>query len=185
MKVAPLDHLHAHLLQQHVLMSFHGVMSQEMLSFIAAQIQACETDIMLGNRLFAVVIELAQNISKYSKDQRFSVLERKNIGFGLIAIVETEQAYHIHANNLSDLEHISTILQRCAHISSLSPNDLRRYYRQQRKVPRTDGKKGGNIGLIEMARKASQPLEVKTFPTQEADLFYCHIEVTLEKNRAH
>jgi hypothetical protein len=176
-----LETLHQQLLGNQVLMAFHGIMSQEILSFMAAQIQTSEPDAVLGNRLFAIIIELAQNINKYSMDKRFSVLERKEIGFGLISIVESETAYHVHATNLSDLEHISVILQRCSHVNGLSETELRRYYRQQRKLPRTDGKKGGNIGLIEMARKASRPINVKTLASERADLFYCHIEVVLDK----
>jgi hypothetical protein len=52
-------------------------------------------------------------------------------------------------------------------LRSLGPDELKALYKERRKNPPPEGSRGAGLGLIEMARKASRPIEIDFTPVDE------------------
>jgi hypothetical protein len=50
--------------------------------------------------------------------------------------------------------------------------ELKQFYKDRIKLPRIDGRQGGRVGLIDIARKAGGPLTYQVFPVDDANSFF-------------
>ena len=62
--------------------------------------------------------------------------------------------------------------QRLAEIAALSPDELKALYRQKLKEDPDVDSKGATLGLIEIARRASAPIEYDFFEIDTQTTFY-------------
>lgn len=123
-------------------------------------------------RLFSIFIELAQNISYYSLETNVFDLTANDYGVGTIAIYDTDSHYILVAGNMIEKEFGTQIVERCQEINSLNRDELRKLKRELRKQPRREGHKGGNIGLVHIALKSEEPLEIKSLDVNEKQAFF-------------
>lgn len=130
-------------------------------------------------KIFKIFIELTQNISFYSAEVTKT---DKSIGIGILVIRETEKYIYMHAGNEVHSEDVFPILDKCEFINSLDREELRKYKREQRNLPR--GVKGGaHIGLIQVALTSANPLDIKVTPiNDELSFFSVTVKVDKEEN---
>lgn len=152
-------------------MAFQGMFSQEILTLLGKSLQNAPDAKNISKRLFALVVEMTQNIHHYSAHKMFSQKDNRDIGVGVIAISETEDFYQVSSGNYIYKEDVDTILERSRFINSLNENELKLYYKEQRKMPPRPGKPGANLGLIDMRRKSGQPLDI-TIEEEDGQYFY-------------
>lgn len=141
-------------------LAFHGMFSQDVLSLIGLSLKNTPDSQVLSKRLFAIVIEMAQNIHHYSAEKVWSEKDQRKIGIGVVAIAENDEYYIISSGNYADVKDVPNIVERSNYINKLTPDELRDYYREQRKAPQREGKPGANLGFIDMVRKSGNPIEV-------------------------
>jgi len=149
-------------MQNHnVILSFKGEISQEILlsigDLLKEKLSHEETQQRVIKKVFFIFIELAQNIDRYSSEN--TVIEEKPVGMGVLFIRECDTHFTIFAGNVVSPDEAADITEQCAIINPLSPDELKRYYKEQLKKPREEGKIGGGVGLISVVRKAGNPLE--------------------------
>lgn len=161
-------------------MAFQGMFSQEILTLLGKSLQNTPDAKNISKRLFALVVEMTQNIHHYSAHKMFSQKDNREIGVGIIAISETEGFYQVSSGNYVSKEDALTILERSHFINSLDENELKLYYKEQRKMPPRPGKPGANLGLIDMRRKSGQKLEV--IIEQEADQYFYILTLKVSKS---
>jgi len=125
-----------------------------------------------GKRLFSVFIEMAQNISYYSAETNHFGSEKDKYGVGTVMIYEDANNYVLTAGNLIEKTFGEAITERCKEINTLNTNELRKLKKELRSKPRSEGQKGGNIGLVHMALKSGEPLEVETKGVDEQHSFF-------------
>jgi len=75
----------------------------------------------------------------------------------------------------SDLPPLTALLDSLA---KLDADGLKACYREQRRRPREDGSPGAGLGLIDMARKSSRPLEYRVRDI-DADTAYFHLTAVI------
>lgn len=113
----------------------------------------------VGKRLFAVFMELAQNVSLYSSEKNH--LESVNKwGVGMLVVYEKENVFTLVSGNMVKNEVLEQIVAKCNEINMLDRENLRAMKRQYRSQETPADHKGGNIGLIQVALKVDLPLEV-------------------------
>lgn len=170
------------LLEQDIITMYQGPMSQTILAKLAKQLRESEENYLLSKRLFAILIELGQNINHYSEQRQRTISEEKEVGCGMIVVMQTAENYTVAATNLIKTTDVERITAHCDYINSLNQKDLRKFYRTQRRATRQDGHYGGNIGFIEMVRKSNKPLKVR-FQTNatNTELSILSIQVTLSR----
>lgn len=153
--------------QNKVSLAFQGMISQDLLSLIGLSLRRKPDNEVLAKRLFGMVVELAQNIYHYSAEKSYSEKDKKNVGVGIIAIGEADDYYLVCSGNMVDLSKTNAILTRANFINGLDKEGLRKFYSEQRRMPRREGTPGANIGLIEMVRKSGNPLICEVEPVDD------------------
>jgi hypothetical protein len=163
-------------------LAFQGMVSQEMLSLIGLSLKRKSGDNeMLSRRLFAIVVELAQNIYHYSADKAYSEKDKTNVGVGIITISENTDSYTVSSGNLIESSKGQRIKEKCDYINTLDAEGLKQFYKEQRRLPKPEESKGANLGFIDLARKSSNPLKFSITPVSEQHSFFT-LSVKIKKD---
>jgi hypothetical protein len=119
------------------------------------------SDRKMINRIFAILVEQMQNIIKYSvqrttggKGDDLFVLSS-----GLIAVGVEGDHYSVISGNVIQNQDIDRIKDRLDRIIAMDQDGLKEHYKAMRKMEPDERSRGAGLGFIEMARKASKPLE--------------------------
>ncbi len=175
--------LYPSLAHKDVILMYQGEMSQTILAKMARRLRQAEENYLLSKRLFAIIIELGQNINHYSEKREFSIDEKKEVGYGMFVVQKTETHYIFTAANKIKTNKIEKMKNHCEHINSLNAKELRSFYRSQRRATRQDGHYGGNIGFIEMVRKSNNPLQTEfIILEQNQELAYFSIQIQISRS---
>lgn len=160
-----------------IILSFEGSMSQavlcgfvdvlnEQLSKYDEKLSDQSINKYIVRRVFAVFVELAQNIQKYSAEFM------DNSGIGIIVIRERSHDFIINSGNLINNPQIQNLSERCDQINQMSADELKKFYRSSLKLIRLEGKTGGGVGLIEIARKSGHPIKYNVTPIDQQYSFF-------------
>jgi hypothetical protein len=126
-----------------ILMCFNGPFSHSIIEEIGIAIRnhlAAENIARMAVQdVFAIYIEMTQNARNY--------LTRKN------------NSYAVTSGNVVLKEDIEQLRSRIDHINALEPDELKKLIRQQLRAEVPAGATGAGIGLMEMAKRASNRLE--------------------------
>lgn len=133
-----------------------------------------------GSKIFAIFIEMAQNISFYSAETDLFDDSVKKYGIGTIVVNELEDCYKLISGNMVTHDIASELIEKCSQINQLDAEGLRNMKKEVRNAPRRENHKGGNIGLIQMAIKSENPLEVEMKPFDDIHAFLT-ISTTIDK----
>ncbi|GAB4403796.1 MAG: SiaB family protein kinase [Microscillaceae bacterium] len=144
-----------------ILVSYKGPITDLLMAEIVKDIRLKMADNpQAGKKLFAVIIELAQNILYYSAEVvRFGDREDR---VGTILITDEPNQIILACGNLVENDYIETLAQDCHYINTLDREGLREYKRTQRSRPRGVRSRGAGIGLIQAALTSDQPLRIET-----------------------
>lgn len=160
--------------ERNIVLAFQGALSQDILVGIAETIKSKFTNQLLKpnlvKKIFAVFIEMAQNIAYYSAE-RIKMENNSEVGAGIILVTEKNKAFTITSGNLVDKNKIMEIISHCNKINSLNSVELKDFYKTQIKSARVEGKKGGGIGLIDIARRSGNPITYGATPVDNINSF--------------
>jgi hypothetical protein len=148
--------------ESRIVLLFKGAVSQDTLVELGSLMlnpakETVEENLM--RKLFAILVEMAQNILHYSLEREFKAQLGRDVGVGVIIVEESEEEFIISSGNMVSGEAEILIRERCLHINSLSKEALREFYLKTRKQERSPEKKGAGLGLIDIARKSGHPLQ--------------------------
>jgi hypothetical protein len=134
--------------------------------------------------VFSIFIELVNNMMMYSaeKEQKDSSEgESQEISKGIVIFGIRDDAYFVQSGNVVTDANAEILKSRIDYLNTLDKKELRQFYRQQLNEENTNTEsKGAGIGLIEIARRASGPIEY------ELDLYgegqqYFSVYVTVQQ----
>ncbi len=154
---------------ENILISFKGALSQEILVEMGDFIKGKVSMDRKIKKIFAVFVELAQNIMHYSIERE--IVEKRTYGIGVIIFAEDDKCYNIYSGNLIGGEDIKKVCEKLDYINSLTPDELKEVYTEQRKKPHENGSKGAGLGLYEIARKSTGRIEYGISKFDDKDSF--------------
>jgi len=159
-----------------ITLTFKGAMSQHTLVELGDVLRLPETDrdcddTSTVKKLFAIMVEMAQNILLYSSQRRFLPAQNREVGVGMLVLMQNDHRYVLSCSNRLARSEAARIEERCQHINRLSPEELRQLYRQERRKPRSDDQ-GAGLGLIDIARRAGSPLQYAFHEIGEGEYFF-------------
>ncbi len=161
--------------------SYTGMFDTEVLSVLAKDIEGTlSSDEKVNKKVFKIFIELAQNISLYSLERAKSATG-EDMGIGTMIIREFDDCFEFSTGNKTTMENIIPVMEKCDNINSMSREKLREYRRLQRNMPAGE-KGGGNIGLIQVALTADNPIEYGLIKCSEDEYFYI-VNVRINKEQ--
>lgn len=146
---------------ERILICFNGPISRTLISEIGValkdHIESTHSQQSAAMDVFSVYIEMSQNIRHYAGRMGYGDMEAA----ATVVIAEVEdQHYAVSAGNLVEPADGQLLLQRIAELARLDKTELKALYKKQLRTPREPSQPtGAGLGLIEMARKASRPLE--------------------------
>ncbi|PIY08644.1 MAG: hypothetical protein COZ18_11220 [Flexibacter sp. CG_4_10_14_3_um_filter_32_15] len=161
---------------------FQGALSQSVLSEIAENLKEKITDReTIKSKIFAIFIELAQNIYHHSAEKRHFHTSDSHIGVGIVSIRDMDDYYSLSAGNMVEQRQREALEERCDYINGLDKGHLTEYYRQERKNAKGKTSTGAHVGLIDMVRRSGNPLKIH-FDTISEHLSFFSITVTVNKD---
>lgn len=104
--------------------------------------------------IFAVYIEMTQNIRRYAEKHP----ELAGIANAVIVVSREEGRYVVGAGNLVTPADGEALTRRVAELAAMDGAALKATFKAQLRQPREKVGGSAGLGLIDMARKAAQPL---------------------------
>lgn len=114
--------------------------------------------------VFAVFIEQTQNIKNYSASKEGSLAYERVVNSGIITIGKSANGYFICSGNQIENRDVPMLSEKIENLIHLDKNALKKLYKEQIKKELPPGSTSAGIGLIDMARKASLPLDYSVTP---------------------
>lgn len=106
--------------------------------------------------VFGVYIELTQNIRHYCRARGY---DENESAVTVVVAREADGGYAVQAGNMVERADGEALLQRIQGLAGMDKAQLKAAYKEQLRKPRDEGAvTGAGLGLIDVARKASQPL---------------------------
>jgi hypothetical protein len=166
-----------------IIFSYKGPITQEILIAVGDNIKEkiSESDVqsVLVKRIFAIFVEQAQNVLKYSYERLLDKSREKGIGIGLVGVGrESSEKFFVFAGNMIRRDAESGLRERLEFINSLDREALKQYYNQQRKTGVLNEDGGAGLGFIDMARRSGHPIDYHFLPIDEQSSFF-EIKITI------
>ena len=162
-------------LQQGVVFSFCGQVTQEMTEVIGdavrSHIQKEQGQSGQTNKVFSVFIEMVQNISHYAAVERTGGSTAEEKPNGVVVIGCNDNGYYVHCGNLIGHGERDRLEEKLSIIRGMSRDELKAYYREQRRRGPDESSMGAGLGFIEIARQATD-LSYHFRPVNDDSVFF-------------
>lgn len=159
---------------QHILICFNGPISRTLIGEIGIalkdHIASTQVHQSAAMDVFSVYIEMSQNIRHYACRMGYDDFAAA----ATVVIAETEDGhYTVSAGNIVEPDDGEELIKKIRELSLLDKLELKALYKQQLRLPRQSGQaSGAGLGLIEMARKSTEPLQANLDTGSDGKAFF-------------
>ncbi|WP_026999979.1 SiaB family protein kinase [Eisenibacter elegans] len=146
-----------------ILLYYHGAFDAASLAAIGEELkQKLQDQPQVSWKIFAIFIELAQNIMRYAEE--CNICTRQHLdAVGTCMLRQQGDTYRLTMANITNREGCEFVQTRCAEIAQTSPQEWRKMKGRLRKEALAKGWDGAGIGLIQTAIWAENPLELQVY----------------------
>lgn len=164
--------------QKGIIFSFTGYISEKILFALGEAIRQKMAVEAVGpgltKKVFSVFVEQVQNIIRYSEDKIAGGDGKSQVlSSGVIIVGEEQGHFFIVCGNMVSTQSMEKLKERLAHLATLDKAQLKAFYKEKLKAPPEDESQGATIGLIEIARRSSEPVEWDFLQTDPSQAFFC------------
>lgn len=159
---------------QRILICFNGPISRTLIGEIGIalkdHIASTQVHQSAAMDVFSVYIEMSQNIRHYASRMGYDDFSAA----ATVVIAETEGGhYTVTAGNVVERQDGVNLLKKIRELSSLDKAALKSLYKQQLRLPlEARLSSGAGLGLIEMARKSTEPLQATLDEGPDGKVFF-------------
>lgn len=141
--------------------AFHHSLIEELGNAAKSYLELRHTTPNTITDVFALYIEQTQNVRNYVVARNLSGHERET---AIVVIGFTGTEYTVSSGNFILQSDVEPLRERLQSMDGLDKPALKQLYKEQlhREIP--PGARGAGLGLIDMARRATEPLEFAFFP---------------------
>lgn len=157
--------------KREVIFYYEGYFSQAIIAAMAdavkMRIERSGVEGRTRRKLFSTFIEMTQNIIHYSVDAYTSddsATFNNEIRHGSVYISAEDGRYHLHCANPVHADVAAQLRRKLERLRTLSGDDIKREYRKSLRSDTESHSKGAGLGLLTVARDASEPLEFDFIP---------------------
>jgi len=137
---------------------YEGEVTQEITktftSLTERSLAKTEESNMVQRKVFHVMVECLQNISKHADS-----LEGEEEKRGIVMVSHGKESYNIITGNVIKNEKIPTLKESLEKVNSLDKENLSALYKKQMREGRISEKGGAGLGLIDIAKKTGSKLD--------------------------
>ncbi len=161
-----------------VIVSFGGYLSEDVLVALGEALRKRmaldDTDANVIQRVFSVFVEQTQNVIRYSAD-RFADTADQAIAFssGMVTVGREDGRFFVVCGNAMDRRAVDHLRSHLTQLIGMDRETIRRYYRERLMESLDDDSSRANIGLIEIVRRASAPVEFDFLEIDDQRSFFC------------
>ncbi len=150
--------------------SFNDDISDSILELTEGSLQSEEHSSKIKKRVYAIMVEGLQNITRHQDSSPDVKAEYKSI----FVIQRLKEKYFITTGNIIEKQNIDNIKNLIAKINKLDKDELKVYYKQVLEEGTLSNKGGAGLGLIDMAKKSGNRLSYH-FKKLTDDLYYFYL----------
>jgi hypothetical protein len=159
-----------------LLISFSGKFSQEIIEELGEAVKKyLETEDRPKNdiyNVFSIFIEQTQNIKNYCKSKEGSEAYAQISSSCIVTIGRTDCGNYVSSGNLIENENVGRLTGILDELNGLEKTELKKLYKEKLRQDLTPDSLGAGIGLLDIARKAAQPLEYTITPVDKQFSFF-------------
>lgn len=123
--------------------------------------------------VFSVFIEQAQNVRNYAEQQKTRGNQDHDFNSGIVTIGKSSGRHLVCSGNFVERSDIAPVIALLDRLKGLDKQELKGLYKEQLRR-RQEPAKGAGLGLLDMARKCSEPLH---YSIREIDDRYCFFSI--------
>jgi hypothetical protein len=164
--------------KRQIIFYYFGYFSQNIVKAMAEavrlRLEQTETASTTRRKLFSSFVEMAQNIVHYSSRTLTPPdSEERELRQGSLCIACDDQRHYLQCANPVENDSVEALRERLEDLRSMSLEEIKRAYRETLRSEQPEGSKGAGLGILTVARDASQPLEFEFVPDGDATtMFY-------------
>ncbi|UZP66420.1 SiaB family protein kinase [Desulfovibrio mangrovi] len=128
-----------------------------------------ENGMLLAQKVFSVLVEQMQNVICYARD---ICTPTACMGTGQIMVGRSGEQFYVACGNPVSRKREDRIRERIDTVNGMTREELKAYYKEQRRKGPDEDSCGAGLGFIEMARKASRPLQYRFDPIDDDTSFF-------------
>ncbi len=161
-----------------IIFSFSGYLSEGILFSLGEALREKmtleEADGPTVRRVFSVFVEQMQNIIRYSAEKIVANDGRAiELSAGMVTIGMEDKTFFIVCGNTVRNGDVPRLRERLDFLKGLDKDGIKAHYREQLRETPDEGSRGATIGLIEIARRASAPIEYDFAGIDSDKTFFC------------
>lgn len=165
-----------------ILLCFNGSFSHEIIEELGSALKTHLvreqiTHIALAD-LFAVFIEQMQNVRNYSVRMPLHNADSSVMQTAIVVIGKQQMKYWVHSGNYVALQDTEPLLERIQLLNGMDKEEIRRLYKTQLRSEVPPTATGAGLGLIDMARRMSEPFDYSIEPV-DANYGFFSLRVTI------
>ena len=124
-----------------------------------------DTDTKTQRSVFAVFVEQVQNMIRYSAEK----IPSSEMRYGVLTIGRESDDYVVHAGNLVARSDAARLREKLDQIRNMDKEELRALHKERLRLGPEEGSKGASLGLMEIARRASKPIEFEFIEVDDGE----------------
>jgi len=156
---------------QQVILVYEGVITHEIVKAFSALAEANmernQEDASIQKKVYFVMVESLQNISKHSDSA-----EEDKPGRGVFIISRADEHYMMTTGNIVENSKVDGLKKSLDQINSMNPDELKELYKTQMKGGSISEKGGAGLGFISIARKTESKLQYSFQPIDDKTTFF-------------
>lgn len=121
--------------------------------------------------VFSLFIEQTQNVRNYAEQKAAEGNREHDFSSGIVVIGKSGDGYVVSSGNFVERKDIQHAIEKLQVLEGLDRQGLKSAYKEQMRRERVSGKSSG-LGLIDMSRKTSKPLEYSIIEIDERYCFF-------------
>jgi hypothetical protein len=170
---------HKMMLDKKLTLAYEGEVTQEITkaftSMTEKNLDKVEEDGKIKKKVYHVMVECLQNISKHADDDAQTASDSLEEGLaktGIFLIGNDQNQYFITSGNGISNENIPALKSLIDNINSLNQDELKQLHKEKMRETAISDKGGAGLGFIDIARKTGNPLEYHFEPIDENNSFF-------------
>ena len=163
--------------EQGVVFAYSGYVTEDILSGVGdalkRKLASEDAAVSTVRSVFAVFVEQMQNIIRYSIERlpaRDGDAEK--VSYGILTIGRAGRDYVVHAGNMIAETDVERMERRLSAIRGMDDAGLKAAYKERLRAEREAHSQGAGIGFIEIARRATAPIDFDFMALEDGRAFF-------------
>jgi len=166
--------------EQDAVLVYSGDFGQDiiksMLKYAEEKLESSGIDDLVRRKIFNVMVEMLQNISKHQ------FVDDKSGARSIFILVEKENDFQLITGNPIRQNIISDVKSRIDRVNNMDDEELKIYYKETRLASRISEVGGAGLGFIDIARKSGNKIEFETFSLGSDQYDFFTLKTRINKN---